>query len=261
MFPFPLKTKFEPSDIITESVMLLASLVLLVSFRKISRDNDNGRVWRIALAGLFFFTAGTMFDLLDEFFKLPSIFPRLIENVLLVTGISIFSFGMVHIIRSIIGQASRDPLTGLFNRSHLKKALAAEIERSRRYKTPLSLLFIDINDFKRINDRMGHAAGDVFLARVAGKIKQAVRAVDIPARYGGDEFVVIMPQTEPPGAELLLKRIREAVSSMESPDGGQVGVSGGMAAFPADGDDPDLLINLADKRMYGNKRGFPAGRE
>lgn len=255
-FLFPLKSKLAAEDIITESAMLVAVLVLFFSFWKLYRANDHGIAWRIALAGVLILFMGSFLDLLDEFFNLPRFFPKVIENTFIVTGISVFSYGVIRISRNYINLASIDPMTGLFNRSYLNKALAVEIERARRYKATLSVMFIDLNDFKKINDRLGHIAGDLFLTDVAVKVKQAVRTVDILARYGGDEFVIIMPQTDPEGAEILLKRIQEEVSAIEFPGGGRVGISGGIAAFPGDGDDPDLLISLADKRMYENKRAY-----
>ncbi|MGE3165173.1 MAG: GGDEF domain-containing protein [Planctomycetota bacterium] len=106
------------------------------------------------------------------------------------------------------GMASRDGLTGLLNYATFYDALAREVLRAQRYETPLSLILIDLDHFKGINDRYGHLAGDKILTDLSDRIRQALRAADLAARYGGDEFAVILPQTNREGAVRVAERIR-----------------------------------------------------
>jgi diguanylate cyclase (GGDEF)-like protein len=117
------------------------------------------------------------------------------------------------------GRADRrsgsDPLTGLFNRQYLTEALEKDCRRARRYGTPLSCLMLDIDGFKELNDKYGHTEGDAILRQVAGAITYSVRDIDTPARYGGDEFCILLPETGLEGAMLLGERLRAAVAAME----------------------------------------------
>ncbi len=110
-------------------------------------------------------------------------------------------------------QATVDFLTGLYNRRFFKHQLELAIERAKRYKIPFSLIILDIDHFKRINDQFGHLVGDQVLKEVAKLIKQNIRKVDIPARYGGEEFVVIIPGTGIEGAISAAKRLRKSIES------------------------------------------------
>lgn len=112
------------------------------------------------------------------------------------------------------GLASRDGLTGLLNYATLYDFLAREVLRAQRYDAPLSLILIDLDHFKGINDRYGHLAGDQILMDVSDRIREALRATDLPARYGGDEFAVILPQTDEAGAHHVAQRIRENMLSV-----------------------------------------------
>ncbi|MHB8985581.1 MAG: GGDEF domain-containing protein [Eubacteriales bacterium] len=254
MFPFPPKSNLKLEDIITETMMLLASLIFLVSIWRIYRSHEREKMWLVSLTGIFLYSVGAALDLLDEFYKLPQVIPRLIENGFFVLGLSVSSAGILMTMRTIIDSANVDFITGLYNKAYLRKMLSMEIERSKRYNLQLSVLFIDLDNFKKVNDQLGHTVGDVFLRNVSEMIKKTARTTDIVARYGGDELVILMPQTGVSGAENLLKRVQEAVYGMELPDGYRISVSGGAAVFPADGGNTDQLINLADKRMYQNKQ-------
>jgi two-component system cell cycle response regulator len=114
--------------------------------------------------------------------------------------------------RALMEQAMTDPLTGAFNRRYMDACLATAIERRRRTGEPASLLMIDVDHFKRINDRHGHLAGDEVLRLVARRIGGAVRGSDVAARYGGEEFVILLPATGREAGGLLAERIRRAVA-------------------------------------------------
>ncbi|MGH2793176.1 MAG: diguanylate cyclase [Actinomycetota bacterium] len=159
--------------------------------------------------------------------------------------------------------AIRDPLTGLLNHGEFQRQLAAEAGRLERFSSlrtsghRLSLLLIDIDRFKMLNDRYGHPAGDAVLRDVANAINAAVRSFDVVARYGGEEFAVILPETDEEGALQVAERVREAVRSTVSPPKAgprrRVTVSIGSATAPADGSNPAELIASSDDALYRAK--------
>ncbi len=108
--------------------------------------------------------------------------------------------------------AIRDALTGLYNYGYFKEALHYEVEKSRRYNTPLSLLFLDIDDFKRVNDTLGHLKGDKTMRQVGALLKQGIRQADLLCRYGGDEFVMLLSQTPPDQAMVLAERLCQKIA-------------------------------------------------
>ncbi len=154
--------------------------------------------------------------------------------------------------------AHTDPLTKALNRRALSERLGAEMERVRRYNTTMSLLLIDLDHFKLINDTHGHLAGDDVLVEVAGMLQRVVRAVDIVARYGGEEFVIVLPETGAPGAEAFAERLRELIEghgfavSRGRPI--RLTTSIGVSSFPGFGVESveDLLAN-ADQALYRAK--------
>jgi diguanylate cyclase (GGDEF)-like protein len=155
--------------------------------------------------------------------------------------------------------AMTDPLTRLYNRRHFARALALEVRRSHRYSLRLSLLMLDLDAFKRLNDRHGHLFGDLVLQRVGQELRRAVRDADTPCRHGGEEFTVILPETDRLGGYAVAERIRRRIrrSFAERPVGGkrvEVNLSGGIASYPVDGEDPPALIARADQALYLAKR-------
>jgi diguanylate cyclase (GGDEF)-like protein/PAS domain S-box-containing protein len=146
-----------------------------------------------------------------------------------------------------------DGLTGLHNRRAFEEKLKEEFERARRYKLPLSLLMLDADRFKEFNDACGHPAGDHLLKEIALILKQNARANDIVARYGGDEFVVILPNTESKVAFHLAERLRRAAKVLCHSDQ-PVTISVGVSALKATMLDPHGLLVAADKALYDAKR-------
>ncbi|THB76490.1 MAG: diguanylate cyclase [Desulfobacteraceae bacterium] len=152
--------------------------------------------------------------------------------------------------------SSHDVLTGLYNKGYLLGALDQHLSLAQRNTTDLSLLFLDIDGFKEINDTYGHYSGDLLLKRVAGIIKKELRVSDIASRFGGDEFVILMPNTFKANALILSERLRLAINSEPFELEGtelQITVSGGVAGFPVDAGKADHLLNLADSALYRAK--------
>ncbi|MBE2250256.1 MAG: diguanylate cyclase [Myxococcus sp.] len=153
-----------------------------------------------------------------------------------------------------------DALTGVPNRRHLFQQLEAEVNRARRYGTPVSLVMIDIDHFKHLNDAAGHAAGDAALREVTNALKPIVRKVDTLGRYGGEEFVVLLPQVGREEALEVAEKLRRAVE--ETPfehgavqPGGKVTISVGVATLPTDATEQARLVDAADSALYASKRG------
>jgi diguanylate cyclase (GGDEF)-like protein len=148
--------------------------------------------------------------------------------------------------------ADLDGLTGLHNRRYFHEQLAREVARAQRYGRDLALVVFDLDDFKSINDRIGHLAGDAVLAETAERARGVVRSADIPCRVGGDEFAVLLPEAYGREAELLCGRLHRAVSSSAVAEAGNVSVSAGIAELQAD-DDPNTFFERADQALYRAK--------
>lgn len=155
----------------------------------------------------------------------------------------------------------RDPLTGSYNRRFLQDFLPTEIERARRLDRPLSLLIIDLDHFKAVNDRHGHLEGDRVLVAVAEELAARVRAADAVARFGGEEFAVILPNTPHEDAITVAENLRRTVREvprMRSLAVGSLSATVGVASYPEDGEVADALLVAADVRLYEGKE---AGRD
>jgi diguanylate cyclase (GGDEF)-like protein len=152
-------------------------------------------------------------------------------------------------------KASReDPLTTLATARAFHERLTLEIDRMRRHSTPLSLLYLDLDDFKHINDERGHMAGDQLLARVGKLLHLATRKVDLCARLGGDEFAVLMPETGAADALHVAERIRDAMLKSFSEGGASIGMSAGLGTFATPPLDAQVPLNQADALMYEAKK-------
>jgi diguanylate cyclase (GGDEF)-like protein len=154
--------------------------------------------------------------------------------------------------------ADLDSLTGLHNRRYFHETLAREVDRAQRYQRRLSLVIVDVDSFKEINDRIGHLAGDAVLAEIADRIRQVVRSADIPCRVGGDEFAVIVPEVEVGQAQQLVGRIQRAVSSQPIARAGRVRVSAGVSDFQPN-DSPTTLFERGDESLYAAKHAGKGG--
>src|SRR4051794_5205093 len=176
-----------------------------------------------------------------------------------LAGQAAVSIENVDLHETISRQAVTDELTGLYNLRHFHDTLDTELERSRRFDTNVGLVMLDIDDFKRINDSFGHQQGDLVLIEVARVLRNLSRDIDEPARYGGEEMAVVLPQTDVGGAELLAERMRAAVEALaiDRLDGAgplSVTASFGVASLPHSARDKASLIAEADAALYRAKR-------
>ena len=158
--------------------------------------------------------------------------------------------------------ADLDALTGLHNRRYFHEILAREVARAHRYDRRLALVLFDLDDFKAINERIGHLAGDAVLAEAAERVRDVVRHADIACRVGGDEFAVILPESGIGQADQLYRRIQTAVSDRPIGHVARLDLSAGVAEL-APGDDANTLFERADEALYrakdaGKARAFPA---
>ena len=153
--------------------------------------------------------------------------------------------------------ADLDALTGMHNRRFFHQALEREVSRARRYDRALSLIIIDLDDFKQVNDTVGHLAGDEVLAVTSERIQGAVRTADIPCRIGGDEFAIILPESALADAHLLFSRIEDAIASAPVGQAQALGISGGIAEL-AKNASPTDFFDAADEALYRAKHAGKA---
>jgi diguanylate cyclase (GGDEF)-like protein len=160
--------------------------------------------------------------------------------------------------RLITKQASTDGLTGLANHREFQDQLRREVERAQRFNLPLSLMLLDLDDFKLINDRFGHLTGDSVLRVLSQILRGAIREIDCAARYGGEEFAIILPGTTAEGAARLGERVRMAIAERPVRHGEDrvvsVTASFGIATMPNDGSTQVELVAAADAALYQAKR-------
>jgi diguanylate cyclase (GGDEF)-like protein len=185
-----------------------------------------------------------------------------------IVGVNLTALILLAYVAMVIARAQRrtrdaairlstvDSLTGLFNRTFFFAAIDREIARSARSGRGFCLLMMDLDELKAINDRLGHFHGDRVLRAVGDVITSGVRQIDTAARYGGDEFVVLLPETDPTGAFVLAEKIRLGVSAMGAalPGVPNPSLSIGVVTYPEDGSTADELIISADGAMYASKR-------
>jgi diguanylate cyclase (GGDEF)-like protein len=174
---------------------------------------------------------------------------RLLESLAVHAGPAIENANRFREARQL---ADLDALTGLHNRRFFHETLARESARAHRYERSLSLVVFDLDDFKDVNDRIGHLAGDAVLAEAAERVRSVVRTSDIACRVGGDEFAVILPESAIGDADQLYRRIQNAISSRPLGQGGKLFLSAGVAELRAE-DDPASFFQRADDALYRAK--------
>jgi diguanylate cyclase (GGDEF)-like protein len=185
-----------------------------------------------------------------------------VARLVVLVGFTLLATVIVQRARQLHRLSTSDFLTGLHNRGYFDERVREEVVRARRHRHPLAVAMVDVDRFKNFNDTYGHSAGDVALQSIARELRENLRTTDVVARYGGEELVVILPETGAEAAVRKLEQIREAVAEMtlELPRRTLRGVltfSAGVAAMPDDGDEVNALIARADARLFAAKQ---AGR-
>src|SRR5215212_8559486 len=162
--------------------------------------------------------------------------------------------------RALSEVSSRDALTGLYNRWYVIEKIDSEINRAMRHGSPMSLLMLDIDHFKRINDTWGHSAGDQVLQAIGKLLRESCRVYDVPGRYGGEEFCIVLPETKPGNTNVVAERIRRRLEATELSCGeasvvvtASIGIAGMEAASEGEILSPAALIDRADRAMYTAK--------
>jgi len=159
-------------------------------------------------------------------------------------------------------QSVRDPLTGLYNRRYLDESLELELARALRSETPIAAIMLDIDHFKKFNDTFGHDAGDVVLKEIADVLARSMRRGDIAGRFGGEEFLLLMPGADAERAIARAESMRRAIALLDVGYAGQklgrITASFGVATFPRDAETAQSLVQAADKALYAAK---DAGRD
>ncbi|MFO7958817.1 MAG: GGDEF domain-containing protein [Candidatus Brocadiia bacterium] len=214
--------------------------------------------------GLSFLIVVLFIMLLPQWGTLPTAFRTAFQAILLwsllVTAYGFYSQTRVsEDMKATLKQKTFiDEVTGVFNYRYLDLRLAEETERTRRHGGLTALLYLDLDGFKEVNDQFGHQVGNVVLEQLATTMSQRVRSCDVFGRIGGDEFLVILPQTDRREAYILAERLREAVENyvLEIEDGHVIDfirVSIGVAAYPVNGETMDNVITAADNAVYESK--------
>ncbi len=184
--------------------------------------------------------------------------PEEIEYFMAVADQAAMSVQNARLHEQTVALSITDPLTGIPNRRHLFTQLEAEVNRAARYGSPISVVMIDIDHFKHLNDTAGHRAGDEVLRQVCQLLKQTIRKVDTVGRYGGEEFVVLLPQVERAEALEVAEKLRQAIDEHAFEHGrtqpqGRVTISLGVATMPVDATEQLTLVDAADSALYASK--------
>ncbi|NTV14874.1 MAG: GGDEF domain-containing protein [Desulfobulbaceae bacterium] len=253
--------------VITGAAILAVALFPLARLIRALAQGATRTSW-LTMAGLIlFFIAGYLFFLRENWQNCQQVTDLLVPGVFFCGAIFVFWVCLLSLrtaqdlqrICVLELESNTDPLLGIHNRRYLDRRLSDEVSRARRYSLPLALLMIDVDHFKKVNDTFGHQLGDQVLIKTAGLIANSIREVDVVARYGGEELVVILPSTPAANAAILAERLRQAVETqiiIPSAPGGpdiRITISIGIAGLSQEITTPATLLEGADAAMYRAK--------
>jgi len=261
----------------SNSLVLVGTIILigsLVTVRKITRRLPLGssrNSWNAMAALISLFVIGYLGYMIVFWNKHASLLDLLVPGVFFFGACFVWLSSVLALqtamdvmrITALEHETLTDPLTGVYNRRFMEQRLREEVSKARRYHFKLAVLLLDLDHFKRVNDELGHQAGDQVLIEIGNLVNRELRDSDILARYGGEEFLVIAPNTEPSASISLAERLRKRIEShtfltdfnkdpkLEI----QITVSIGAANFGDSSNDEESLIQVADKNLYRAKHG------
>ncbi len=236
-----------PITIISRIFLLLCVAILIkheISTRKHIGDKQGVRLRLVTYSVLI----GVLLIISGDIFQLSSICG--LGIIISTIGILAYVYYLTSMANDLNYLAHRDELTGLANRRYMYNKFNTDLMGAEN----TSIIFLDINDFKRINDKIGHIKADEILCAVTEEIQASLRNTDVLSRFGGDEFVIMLPDTSEKTALSILARLQENVYKLDFPGGIKVEFSAGVATSPENGDNLDELINLADQELYKAKK-------
>ncbi|HEX2714831.1 MAG TPA: GGDEF domain-containing protein [Candidatus Acidoferrales bacterium] len=237
-----------PWDLFPAGIFLVAAVGFRRRLRIAASTFDRTLFWAVSLNVACHVLASQSQRLLDAPFTAAQIL-KVLSYALVLGGALLDNARLFEQVRTM---AVSDPLTGLANYRRLLDVLQGEIQRSRRSGRPFAVLLLDLDGLKTVNDRYGHLVGSRALCRLANVLRVHCRAVDTAARYGGDEFALVLPEASRDAAACVARRICERLATDgETP---VVSVSAGASVFPEDGDTIEKLLGAADRALYGMKR-------
>ncbi|MBI1750091.1 MAG: GGDEF domain-containing protein [Acidobacteria bacterium] len=251
----PLQTLMSSGSLVPRPGQLLPVLLFFfaaVGFRRRLKDTATAFDRAIYLAAAMNAFSHFMASQAEQLFDAPSALAQLVRvsSYAIVLGGALLD--NVRLFDQVRHMASSDPLTGLANYRRFLDVLGTEMERSRRTRRPFAVLFLDLDGLKRINDTYGHAVGSRAICRMADALRSHCRAVDTAARYGGDEFALILPETAAEAAACVVERIKARLTAeAEAP---MLSASIGVAVYPRNGDTLEKLLATADRLLYAMKK-------
>jgi len=243
-------------------LIITINIFLLLYF--LSRVKQPRSIIRTLVIGFSFLYFSLLTDVLDEIFLNPIIIKNIGENLLQVLGYITVCFGTYNWLKynemlqsELKSLSNTDPLTGVMNRRAFIKKVADEIERSKRYKTNLSLIIIGIDYFKKVNDEYGHNVGDVVLKIICSNVSSFLRSSDAFCRWGGEEFTIMGVELDNSRCKEFCEKIRADISELpikiEKDKNISITVSIGCTTMLEDDDSLDVLLDRADKALYLSK--------
>ena len=237
----------------------LAVLPIFGLFLIVDLYESSPRSYLLLFVGLTMLAISMVTDTMDEIVILPDIYNFLFEGIFQVVGFLLLLTGLkvwvdwITVLNTNLNQlATTDYLTGAANRRHFMNKLKEQIDLCRRYHNQLSLVLLDIDFFKHINDAYGHSIGDEKLVKVAELIRSNIRSTDLLARYGGEEFIILVPHAEIQGAQQLAEKIRTSLEETHENDRLAVTASLGVAQYTAN-ESIESFLNRTDAALYNAK--------
>ena len=259
----------------SNSLVLVGTIILigsLVTVRKITRRLPLGSSrtsWKAMAALISLFVIGYLGYMIVFWNKHTSLIGLIVPGIFFLGACFVWLSSVLALqtamdvmrITALEHETLTDPLTGVYNRRFMEQRLREEVSKARRYHFKLAVLLLDLDHFKRVNDELGHQAGDEMLIEIGNLVNRELRDSDILARYGGEEFLVIAPNTAPTAAEALAERLRSCIESHSfltdfdkaQKQESRITVSIGVASFGDSSNDEEGLIQVADQNLYRAK--------